>query len=64
MVLPKKENWFTLKSTTDMKTKTITIKPPKIKQRSKVKAPPTRVHKVNKKYNRKETFKYEYAYEL
>jgi hypothetical protein len=47
-----------------MKIKTITIKPPKIKQRSKVKAPPTRVHKVNKKYNRKETFKYEYAYEL
>lgn len=47
-----------------MKTKTITIKPPKVKQRSKVKAPPTKVHIPKKKYNRKETFKYEYGYEL
>jgi uncharacterized membrane protein len=46
-----------------MKTKSITIKPQKIKQRSKVKAPPTKVHKVKKKIN--DLKKYlEFGYEL
>ena len=46
-----------------MKTKSFKINLTKIKQRSKVKAPPTKVIKTKLQYNRKQN-KLEWAYEL